>query len=111
MKYIRTLVAALLLTASAPALADCKIVLSLCKKMGIRSATSFYDGEAAANRDPNRCLQRAREYLAYCNSNQQVGAEFLINGVLTISAYVTPTSGELWTKSAGGHWIRVNSSY
>lgn len=111
MKKSRFALSLLLITLASSSWADCTIKLSLCRKMGIRSATSFLESDVASQNDPGQCLQRARAYLDYCASNQQVGAEFSINGILTISAYVSPTSSELWTKSAGGHWIRVQSSY
>ena len=111
MKLTKLIATAAILLASASASAECYIALSLCKPMGIRSAKTFADSEAAANANPARCLQRAREYLNYCKSNQQVGADFYVNGVYTIGAYVTPSSSSLWTKSKGGQWLQVQSSY
>lgn len=101
----------LVLTASASANADCKIVVQLCKPLGIRTPTRFADSDSVANAHPNSCLQRARAYHSYCNSNQEVGAEFYVNNTLTISSYVTATSSNLWTKSAAGHWIYIPGGY
>lgn len=111
MKLIKLMIIGLIFTASAAAQANCRITLKLCKPLGIAGQTAFadaYDGSAV---NPNRCLQRAREYHTYCKSKQEVGAEFYVNGVLTISAYVTDTSSNLWTKAANNQWILIPGGY
>lgn len=112
MNAIKTIIFGMILMATAAANAECKIVLQHgCKPAKMRQGAVFTDGDAAANLDPNRCLQRAREYMNYCAVYQQVGSEFYVNGVLTISSYVTPTTAALFTKSASGLWIQVKKDY
>lgn len=111
MKLIKLMIVAATLAISSAAQAECKITLSLCKPFNINKFTTFADTFEGANLDPNRCLKRAREYLTHCNSKQEVGAEFYVNGVFTISAYVTQTTSNLWTKSAGGLWIHIPGGY
>jgi len=108
---LKLMLVAVVMMFSASAFAECYITLSLCKPMGIRKATTFADSYDGSSKHPHRCLLRAREYLNYCKSNQQVGADFYVSGILTIGAYVTPTTSSLWTKSSGGHWIPVLTSY
>jgi hypothetical protein len=111
MKLIQSLAVTLLTMTSAHAFADCTIVLSLCKPLGIHSSTSFADNYQGADRNPRRCLLRAREYLNSCRSNQMVGAEFSIKGQLTVSTYVTPTQSSIWTKDTAGSWIQIPGKY
>jgi hypothetical protein len=69
--------------------ADCTIRVDLCKPLGITKRTVFADGEALANINPARCLERAREYRAWCNSvNEYVGAIFSLNGQVILANYV-----------------------
>lgn len=69
--------------------AECTIRVDACKPMAIKRTTTFQDGEVAANFNPARCLERAREYRAWCNSeNEYVGAIFSINGQVILANYV-----------------------
>ncbi len=109
MKLLKLFIASLILTATASAHADCTIVLSMCKPLGINKKTAFADAYDGSHVNPNRCLKRAREYHTYCNSKQEVGAEFYVKGVLTISNYVTDSTSYLWTRAANGQWILVGA--
>ena len=107
MKALKRIAAALTLMTSMSAAADCQITLSMCKPMGIRAYTHFMDAYKGSDKDPNRCLARARDYFNYCNSNQEVGADFYVGSVLTVGNYVTGTTSQLWTKTATGLWVRL----
>lgn len=111
MKFLKMFAVVVAAMASVSASADCRIVLKLCKPIGIKSATTFADAYTGSDKSPQRCLERAREYLNYCNSDQQVGAEFYVNGVLTISSYVTRTSSQMFTKTGNGLWVQILGGY
>lgn len=111
MKTLKTLIITVLAMGTLSAAAECTIVLSLCKPMGINKATRFADNYNNAGSRPNVCMQRARDYYNYCNSRQEVGAEFTVNGVLTISNYVNPNASAYWTKNQNGTWVQLAPSY
>ncbi len=111
MNLLKIVFALFVVLSAVTASADCTIKLSQCRPMRINSGTSFADSYQDSAVNPHRCLQRAREYMTYCKTRTQVGAEFSVNGQLLISAYVTPTSSELWTKASTGGWVMITGGY
>lgn len=111
MNRLQIVCLSVLIFAVGPAWAECQIVLSQCRPLGINSATRFADSYQDSAQNPHRCLQRAREYLKNCKTRTEVGAEFSNNGQLMISAYVTPTTSVLWTKATTGGWVQITGGY
>jgi hypothetical protein len=102
-KFIKSIAFAVVMMTAFNASAECLISLNLCKPLAIRKPTNFYDSDALANTLPNRCLQRAREYLNWCNTKDSVaGAYFYSKGNYTIGVVVTPTSSALYGASVNG---------
>ncbi len=93
--------------------AECYIRVDQCKPMGIKTRTTFQDGEVQANIHPGRCLERAREYKNWCNSaNEYVGAIAYVNGQLTLAVYIDAAgASQLYTVTARGGSVAVKSSY
>lgn len=109
--FLQTLLVAFTLCLGSTAFAQCRIVIQQCKALGITSSISFIDNHVTSNEHPNHCLQRSRDYMDICNSSEEVGAEFYVNGVMTIASYVTPNTSYLWTRAANGQWIFIPRKY
>jgi hypothetical protein len=112
MKAVKVMIAAIAMVLSAGASAECYVNVQVCKPLGIRTLTSFQDTDSLANDFAPRCLERARQYLDWCNSGPQtVSSAFSNKGVITIGVSVNAAGSSFYTFDKNNHVVYLKSGY
>ncbi len=103
---------------SSASYADCYIQVNSCQPgKGVGVNQLFRDVlEPKIQEDPNRCLQRAREYLSYCHPGNTphsavATAFYYSGGAWKTAAVVTVSASFLYTTNGGGAWILLQNRY
>lgn len=114
-KYLLGLGLILMSTAS---YADCYIQVNSCAPGRVSAINQIFRDvlEPKIQEEPNRCLQRAREYLAYCHPGHvpalAVATAYFYNGsAWTAATVVTVTSSAQYTTNRAGAWVPLQSRY
>jgi hypothetical protein len=115
---------AISLAGATPALADCYVWVYACAPgTGIGPQSFFKDTDTSllTQNDPNRCLQRAREYLAYCGPLGNTVATYYYSQSAWKTAVVVSqdasrsvppvTSSQIYAADFAGNWIPLQANY
>lgn len=98
--------------------ADCYIQVNSCQPgKNVLINQLFRDAlEPRIQEDPNRCLQRAREFLNYCHSGRapsfaSATAYYYSGGAWKTASVVTASGSYLYTTNSAGAWTLLQNHY
>lgn len=97
--------------------ADCYIHVNSCEPGKVAVNQLFKDvNDPVIQTEPNRCLQRAREYLNYCHPRGVPGfavatAFYYSAGVWKTAATVSSTASVIYTTNNASAWIPLQKNY
>lgn len=109
---VKMIAAATLFVVGSTASAECYVYVNLCPLHKDTPRTVFLDGDARAQIDPNRCLERAREFVNWCQGPNAV--TYFYSGSVPKTAVVVNLNGgsQIYsTDLSNGRWVPLQSSY
>jgi hypothetical protein len=116
-RLVKTMVLALMLGSVYQAKADCYIQVNICApERGIGPGILFKDPDTSliTHNDPNRCLQRAREFLNYCGVPGDIpyaASFFYDQGAWKTAAVVTQKTSQIYVTDFANNWRPLQKDY